>query len=442
MSGYAAGVAIAAYVFLPFYRYKNTTTAYEYLEKRFGPSIRAYGSIAFIVGQLVRISIILYLTSTILVQVTGWDSITCIILSGVFVGGYTIIGGIDAVIWTDVLQTIILVLGGVLCVGLIAYKLPGGLSQIFSVATEHGKFAFAEMTDGQLQAVSWNLSLLKKTGTMMLFIGLTNWLSEYGTSQNTVQRYCTSKSTKEARKAMLVCVCTSVPIWTFFMFLGTALFVYFQVFPSDVATEILNGTGGHKAEEIMPYFIMTVMPPGVAGIVIAAAIAAAMSSLDSSINAISTVGVVDIYRRHLNKNKNDRHYLKTAWYIASVSVGIMIVGAMVMTSSETKTLQHATFVISGLLSGGLLGMYLLGFLTRKGDARAVWIAIVFTIIFKAVTIFPEYGFILPKTMALPFDLYYAGILGNLIMFAVAFTAACLLPKKERDLTDLTVFDQK
>jgi SSS family solute:Na+ symporter len=117
--------------------------------------------------------------------------------------------------------------------------------------------------------------------------------------------FCSCKNTYEARKAMLVCVASSLPIWAFYMFVGTSLYVFFKVFPTVEAIEMLNGV--RKAEQIFPYFIMNYLPVGITGLVIAAAMAAAMSSLDSSINAISTVGIVDIYRRHLVKNRDDVH---------------------------------------------------------------------------------------------------------------------------------------
>ena len=368
---------------------------------------------------------------------TGLDATTAIIISGGFVAFYTIIGGIDAVIWTDVIQTIVLVFGGIFCLWIVVTELPGGFSQIFEVAANEGKFAFAELKEGVLQPVSWDISLLDKTGTMMLLMGLTVWLTEYSANQNTVQRYCAAKSTKEARKAMWVAACSSLPIWAFFMFLGTSLFVFFQEFPTLQATEML--TGERKAEAILPYFITHYLPPGLVGLVIAAAGAAAMSSLDSSINAISTVTIVDIYRRHLNKGKDDKHYLRAAWVVATITAGFMIGGAIYLAHADTKTLQDTATILVSLLGGGLLGMYLLGFFTRKGDARAVWVGILFTMVFTAWTILAKNGMV-PESLSVPFDLYYTGIIGNLVMFLVGYGVALLLPRPKKSLTQLTVWD--
>lgn len=434
-------ILIGAYVFLPFFRRGNLTTAYEYLEERFGPSVRVYAALAFIVAQLCRVSIILYLVSLVVHEMTGLDPTLCVLIGGVFVGFYTIVGGIDAVVWTDVLQTLVLVGGGLVCMGYIVSHLPGGLGQVFEVAAGHHKFALAEVTDGVAAAQTWSLSLSEKTTTMMLILGLMWYLTEYCSSQNVVQRYVAAKSMKEARKAMFICAGASVPIWAFFMFLGTALFVYYRVFPDERAMEML--TGVRKAEQVLPYFIMNTLPPGLAGLVIAAALAAAMSSLDSSINAISTVGVVDIYKRHLIKGKTDRHYLKVAWAIATAAAVSMIGGAIWLASIQTKTLQDTATIITSLVAAGLLGVYFVGFFTRRGDARAVWLGIGCTLVFTLWTVVAQYWpGLLPRSLAVPFDLYYTGLIGNVVMFAIGYLAGVLLPGKPRDLARLTVWDQR
>lgn len=432
-------IFIAAYVFLPFFRRGNTITAYEYLEDRFGPSIRVYGALTFILGQLVRISIILYLLSLLIHELTGLSTEASILLGGVFVAIYTIVGGIDAVIWTDVLQTIVLMLGGIFCIVIIIDTLPGGLDQILSVASEHGKLAFAELKEGELVPVEWSLSLQDKTGSMLLLMGLTAWLTEYSGNQNTVQRFCASKSDAEARKAMFVCAFTSLPIWAFYMFLGTALYVFFQVFPTETATQILDGQ--QKAEQILPYFINHYLPSGIAGIVIAAALAAAMSSLDSSINAISTVSIVDIYKRFSKTEKSDRHYLWVAKSVAIFVSVFMIIGAILLMNAETKTLQDTATILVSLVSGGVLGIYLLGFFTNQGDARAVWSGLLLTSLFTLWTILAKKE-LLPEGWSLPFDLYYTAIIGNLFMFLTGFFMARFIFPRGTSVGELSVWNNK
>ncbi|HIA90750.1 MAG TPA: sodium:solute symporter [Candidatus Marinimicrobia bacterium] len=432
------GVFIAAYMFLPFFRRKNVTTAYEYLEDRFGPSVRVYGGVTFILAQLFRISMILYLVSMLMHEMTGISITFSILISGVFVALYTVIGGIKAVIWTDVIQTILLVLGGLLSLGIIIHHVPGGLSQILSVAIADGKLSFSELTDSGLKPIKWNFSLTTKTGSMLFLVGLTSWLTEYCANQNTIQRFAAAKNTYEARKAMFVCVASSLPIWAFYMFIGTSLYVLFKISPTIETVEMLNGV--RKAEQIFPYFIMNYLPVGLTGLVIAAAMAAAMSSLDSSINAISTVGIVDIYRRHLVKNRNDGHYLRVAKFIASGTAVFMIVGAIILHSSNTKTLQDTLVIFTSLTGGGLLGLYLLGFITNRGNVKSIWIGLIITILFTLWTILAKYSLV-PEWMHAPFDLYYTGLIGNIVMFAIALIAAVLLTDNKRNLKNLTVWNK-
>ena len=220
------------------------------------------------------------------------------------------------------------------------------------------------------------------------------------------------------------------------MFLGTALYAYFQVYPSDTATEMLIGT--RNAEDIVPYFIINYLPAGISGLIIAAAIAAAMSSLDSSINSISTVSVHDIYRRHLVTNKNDIHYLHVAWYVATCATVIMIIGSCILAFSKINTLQDTYNTIGSVVMGGVLGLYLLGFCTKRGNEKSVWYGIVLTIMFSLWTVFAKYN-LLPEWLQAPFDLYYTGILGQIVMFAGIFVATILLSDTNNNLKNLTIW---
>ena len=436
--GMIPAVVIAVYLAIPFYRRTRMTTAYEYLGMRFGPGIQVYGAVTFILAQLLRVSMILFLISAMLHEITRFDPTLCVLIGGGIVGLYTVIGGIAAVVWTDVIQTVILILGGVACLVVIIHELPGGLGQIFSVAHEAGKFSFAEWNDGRLTPLSWGLSLREKTLLMLPLFGMVYLMTDTCCGQNSVQRYCASRSTRDARKALWLCLFASMPIWAFYMFLGTSLYVFFQQFPSEEATQML--TGARRAEQILPYFVGRYLPPGLSGLVIAGAVAAAMSSLDSSINAISTVSIVDIYRRYLVTNRDDRHYLRVARAIATVAAVLMIAGAVVLIHTKTKTLQDAAQILNSLVGGGLVSIFMVGFLTRVGDSRAVGIGIGCTMLFTAWTILAQYQ-MLPDWLGAPFDLYYTTIVGNLLMFVCVLLVGPLLPRKKKDLTNLTVWDQ-
>jgi len=426
----------AAYVFLPFYRKNRITSAYEYLEMRFGPGVRVYGALTFIVGQLMRISVILFLLSVLIQVVTDLSPITCIVVGGVFVAFYTVVGGISAVMWTDVVQTIVLAAGGILCLVVLLHHLPGGLDQVIDVASRAGKFSFAEFSDGKLQPVSWRVTLQSKTATMMLFLGLTNWLYEYSCNQYTIQRYAASRSTHDARVAMWVAAICSIPIWLFFMFLGTALYVFYQTFPTEATSAMLTKAG--KPEQILPYFIVHELPIGTAGVVIAAALAAAMSSLDSSISAVATVSVVDIYRRHLVKGRDDHHYLVVARWVSGVTGVLMIVGAIWFSMIDIKTMQDTTTALTSILAGGLLGLFMFGMLTTRGDGRAAMCGIISTLAFTTWTVLAGWGW-LPANLEIPFDSYYTTIIGNLVMFAGGYAMGLLFFPCHKRLPNLTIW---
>lgn len=430
-------VLLAAYVFLPFFRKKQGFSAYEYLENRYGPSVRLYVSFVFIVTQVVRLSLILYLVGLLFHEITGYNAKMCMLVSGICVSIYTIIGGIDAVIWTDVIQTVILALGGIICLIVIVHLMPGGLSQIFSVAWEHGKLSFSDFQNNHLVPIKWDFSLTRKTGTMMLMLGFLYFIQDYSSNQTTIQRYYTTKNSHEARKALWVSALFCLPIWTFYMFLGTALYVFFNQFPTVETTEMLNGI--IKAEQVLPFFIIHNLPKGVIGIIIAAALAAAMSSLSASINSISTSFVVDIYKRFLVKSNNDKHYLHVAFLISTIASALMISGAIILVDIQTTTLQDSFAIVTSLLGGGLLSIFMIGFFTKIADARAIIIGLLFTMIFTLWTVLSERN-MLPSGLNFPLELYYTSMIGNIVMLITTCIAASILPKKDRTLKDMTIWE--
>lgn len=438
------GVFIASRFFVPFFRRGRITSVFEYLEARFGPRTRLYGASMFILAQCIRISLIQYLVALLVNKITGWDVSVCILMGGMITAYYTVAGGIEAVIWTDFVQSVILTLGGLLILGMIVWRLPGGLGQMISIAWRDGKFMLGDLdtADGQLHAASFWFSLDHKTVAMMLIVGLFQWLGEYSTNQEVIQKYCAAKSAQEARRAMWVCCVCCVPTWGYFMLVGTGLYVFYQVFPDAQAHAML--TGARKAEEILPYFITTQLPMGLSGIVVAAVLAAAMSSMSSAMNSISAVAVTDIYKRWYVPERDDRHYVLAAKAITMVSSIIMILGAYWLFFSQKKTLQHLGTELQSIVAGGLLGLYMLGFFTKRGDGRSVFAGIVFAVIFSSLISCAELGW-LPHTVTgwiqAHFDSYYTGIAGNVVMFATGYCIARLIPSPARELTNLTIWTQ-
>jgi SSS family solute:Na+ symporter len=434
-------ILVAAIWILPIFRAKAYTSAFEYLEDRFGPSTRIYGAVMFIIAQLVRVSMILFLVSLLIQQFTGWNIAVCIFAGGIIVAFYTVVGGFEAVVWTDVIQTIVLLLGGIICLAIILNELPGGIGQVMDSARDAGKFAFAPY-DSELQragSAEWTFSFTKQTALMMLLVGLVSWMTEYSSNQNVVQRYCASRSIANARKSMWLCCVTSIPIWAFFMFVGTALYAYYQAFPTPETTGMLMGTDDFKSDQILPFFILQKLPAGLAGLVVAAVLAAAMSSLDSSINAISTVTITDIVKRHLKPGLEDKQYLRMAHWIAIASSVVMIIGAMVFSRGQDTTMQDTVTKMVAITAGGLMGLYFLGFFTRRGDGRSIGIGIACTIAFTTYRALEELE-IVPKTIL---DSYYTGIVGNILILVTGLIAFYVFrSSKDRDLTNMTVWTMR
>ncbi len=425
------GVLAGSRFFLRLYRDGRTTTAFEFLEARFGPSTRLYGAFAFVIGQLLRISMILFLLGQLTHELTGLRPESSILVSGLFVGAYTAMGGIEAVVWTDVAETVILTLGGAACLAVVLWKVPGGLTEVLTTAWAHGKLSFADLgSDGALHPTTLRLTLTEKSVSMMLLVGLGHWLTEYACNQNMVQKYCASASLREARRALWIGCWWMLPLWIGFQLLGTALWVFFQRYPTPTSTGILAGTV--TAERIVPHFVVTQLSTGFKGLVVAGVLAAAMSTLNSALNAIATVGVVDVYRRHVVRGRGDRHYLLVARTLSVLATVGMVVGASMLLEARTKTLEDAAIRLIALTSGGLLGLYLLGWLTRRGDGRSAALAIVATItlsLYRALSPAPWFPAGLRIAALDAVDGYYTALLAHALMFGVGWVAGLVLPRR-------------
>jgi SSS family solute:Na+ symporter len=203
---------------------------------------------------------------------------------------------------------------------------------------------------------------------------------------------------------------------------------------------------GRKSDDIFPFFIINELPRGLTGLVIAAVLAAAMSSLSSSLNSVSAVGLVDIYRRHLAKGKDDIHYVLIAKLIGGAMGVAMVLGAAVLFYNQESNMLDISNVLTALTSGGLLGIYILGIFTKKGDDRSMMAAIFATVLFTGYMALLKFesglGITVPK---LPYvsdiENYYVGLIGHILLFVIAYSLASLLPKRDRDLHNLTLYTQ-
>ncbi|MCF6223457.1 MAG: sodium:solute symporter [Flavobacteriaceae bacterium] len=412
---------VAIIVFIPFFRQGNLTSAFEYLGRRYGVAPRLYGAISFIVLQLIRMAQILFLVALPIQFLTGAPIELVIIVSGIFIAFYTIAGGIEAVIWTDVIQAFILIFGGLLSFIIIAMDLPGGIGQIIDIGMAHDKFS--------LGSFDWDLT--ERTFWTVTILGIINWLMIYGGDQNMVQRYAAARSMKEARKATALYSIIALPMWVLFFFVGTSLFVYYTTFPDP-------NVNGLQPDQVLPYFILNKIPAGVAGIVISAVLAAAMSSLDSGINAISTVCVIDLMKPNETKKRSDKYYLRSARLIALAVTVLVILGAITFSKIEKESMNDVSLIVTSIFGGCLMGLFMLGFFTRRINGTSATIAMIMAILFNIYLGIGLLGW-LPASITLHIHSYWVGAIVNGLFIILAFVFSFFQRKKDMDLTGLTVW---
>jgi solute:Na+ symporter, SSS family len=412
---------LAIVVFIPFFRRGKLTSAFEYLGERYGVVPRMYGTVSFIILQLIRMAQILFLVALVVQFLTGISIAWVIVSIGIFIGFYTILGGIEAVIWTDVLQALILIVGGVICIYWIVSDLPGGLPQIFEVGSAHHKFSLG----------TFDFDLGERTFYTMLILGIINWLGIYAGDQNMVQRYVSARSTREARKATMIYTMIALPMWTMFFFIGTSLFVFYLVSPDPVVA-------GLEADQVLPYFIFSEIPPVITGIIISAVIAASMSSMDSGINAISTVTVVDLMKPWLAKGRKDAYYFRAAHWIVGVVTTLVIMGAVSFSIMDKESMNDISLIVTSVFGGCLMGLFLMGFFTHRVDGFAATVALIIAVL---INIYLGLGLlgVFPPEWTFKIHSYWVIALVNGSFIVLAYLISIFRGRNKDPLKGLTVW---
>lgn len=337
---------VIIYCYLPFFCRLNITTAYEYLELRFGLGVRLFGSLSFILFQILRMAIVVYLPALALTAITGLNVYACIVIMGVLAILYTVLGGMEAVVWTDVVQALVL-LGGLAISLVIVLNVDGGIGAILSEARAAGK----------LKATNWTWSYVELATWSLLIGQLLNQLGPYTTDQAVIQRYLSTRDEKSAAKGIWLNALLSVPVVVLFFLMGTALFVYFKAHPEIMPITMQN-------DQAFPLFIAHQLPAGVSGLVIAGIFAASMSSLDSSMHSIATAVTVDFFRRFEPK-MNDAYAMSIARIIIAIAGCFAMIAAVILVTFDIQSLFHFFQKILGLTTSALVGIFMLGIFTRR-----------------------------------------------------------------------------
>ena len=371
---------IAARFFVPFYRKTGEVSAYTHLEHRFGPWARTYAMVCFVLTQLARMGSIFFGIALTLQALTGIDMTTIMIVSGVCIVFYTILGGIEAVIWTEVVQAVLLTMGALLVLGIIVFGMDNGVADIIAIGNSQDKFSL-----GSFDATNLSSSTFWVIFLYGFFINLNN----FGIDQNYVQRYHTASTAKQASRGIWLCVYCYVPISLIFFFIGTALFAYFHQHP-DLIDAVKNQAAVEKGvpvaalqpadygDKVLPYFMVTNVPAGVLGLVIAAILSAAMSTISSGMNASATVFLKDIYQRYLNKGISPAQEMKVL-YVATGTIGLASIGAGILMIG-VQSILDIWWQLAGIFAGGMLGLFLLGIISRSTGNTVAKVATILGII--------------------------------------------------------------
>ena len=339
-------------LFVPHFYQSRFYTAYQYLEERFSVQVRLLASSLFILRVLLWLALVTYAPALALEQVTGlplWFSIIC---TGILTTLYTTLGGMKAVIWTDVVQFVVLFGGQIVILCVAIARIPDGLAGVYEIGRSGGKLDLSLSLDPSVRVTLWGL----------LLGGAVINLVQLATDQVSVQRYLTATSLKEAQRALWQKLWLLVPVFIVFYLTGLVLYVFYQIHGDPLATGRIT-----TADQILPYFVVTEMPVGLPGLLVAAIFAATMSTISAGLNALSTATLVD-FRQRLSHQPpaTEEQQLKTARLLTLAYGALVIVLAFGV--SKLGALIEASNTAIGLVGGPLLGLFFLGMLIKRATA--------------------------------------------------------------------------
>ncbi|MEI6946376.1 sodium:solute symporter [Paraflavisolibacter sp. H34] len=426
----------ASKYFVPFYRSSGEISAYTHLEHRFGPWARTYAVVCFLLTQLARMGSVFFGIALSLQALTGFPMAAIMVVTGICIILYTVLGGMEAVIWTEVVQGIIKTLGALLILYLIVVDTPGGISKIIDIGSSEGKFSLGSLSPNFAESTFW----------VVLFYGFFINLNNFGMDQNYVQRYHTATSARQAARSVWLCVAMYVPASLLFFIIGSCLYAYYQIHPElilavkqQVAGEKL-GAGASAAQiaagaaalapadygdKVMPHFMVTKIPTGLVGLIVSAILSAAMSTISSGMNSSATVFSADIYQRYFRPDLTDKqnlyvlHVSTVVFGLLAIATGIAMIGV--------KSVLDIWWELSGIFAGGMLGLFLLGMISRRTRNHE---ALTATIIGILVILWMTFSRFFPEDYAFlrsPFHKNMIIVIGTLSIFL----AGVLLTKNKR-----------
>ncbi len=409
--GFFVATPLTTMVFLPFYYNKRFFTAYQYLEERFSGLLRTLASLSFIARVLLWLAAATYAPALALEQATGmplWFTILC---TGTLTTIYTAFGGMRAVIWTDVMQLVVL-FGGQLTIVIIAVaRVPGGWSQVIELGQQGGRLDLSLSLDPTVRLTLWGLLI----GAAFMH------LVQMATDQVSVQRYLSASSLQVAQRGLWLKLWLVLPVTAVFYGAGLVLYAFYQVHGDPLVAGKIT-----RADQILPYFVMNELPRGLPGLFIAAIFAASMSTISSGINSLTSASLIDFYQRLWRRpNLSEENQLRLARRLTFAYGALVIVLAFLV--QRLGTLLEATNKVIGLIGGPLIGLFLLGILSRRTNARGALIGWIGGLV---ITLGVSFG--------TPISFLWYGMTGCLATMAIGFVASWFGPAPAaKQLKDLT-----
>ena len=420
MAFFILGMApVAIYYYLPFFCRLGITSAYEYLEKRFNLGVRLFGSAAFIVFMVCRVAVVTLLPAIALNAVTGISIDACILICGVLTMIYCSLGGLEAVIWSDFVQGIVLMGGAVSVLVLLILKTGGDgahFSTFWDVASTYNKNTMWDFRPLLSQPVFW----------VVVVQGLISNLSSYTSDQCVIQRYIATPDENATKRSLWFNGAMSVFAQVVFYGIGMALFAFYHTHPEAMDVTMPKG------DSVLPIFMATEMPSWLAGLVIAAVFAATISTLSANLSSASTAVVTDFFRR-FNPGMSGRAQIR-AGQVCTCVVGILgIASALVLARMESSALFDNFNKYIAMLTAGLTGLFFMGvFMPRvKGVAAVLGLAANYFVCFSCEILHCD-------VFGLKFHPFLLGGIGLVVCVVVSFVASLVLNEKGKDLAGLTL----
>lgn len=335
---------------VPYYRKAQLISVYSFLEERLGSWGRVYAALAFVLYMIGRVAVILYLASLLLSTFVSWNIAVVIIVIGLITIIYTLLGGMEAVIWTDVMQSVIMIVGILFCAVSLSIHVFSGPEPLIQAAIDNNKFSFGSLKF----TLASQKHLFDRTIWVMLIYGITEALRSLLADQNYVQKYCSVPTEREAKRSIWIAMLIYIPLTAVFLYIGTTLSAFYS------GGDELAQSGIVKGDEVFPYFIATQVPAGLKGLIIAAILAAAMSTVDSALNCSATVLLLDFHKRYFNPDISERVSM-VFLRLGTVVWGLLGTGAALLLI-RAESILDVWWQISGIFGGVLLGLFLLAIL--------------------------------------------------------------------------------